>query len=142
MIVERGCVHCVLRSHSARCRLGHQLVASVVCSFTWRQCICSTQAAPKVRSLHAPIVTVSSSAASRQVKSPVLQPLPGGASARPFVTYHNDLQQQLYLRIATKLPLKQLVVGGLDRLCEIGRLFRNEGKDLTHNPEFTSCEGY
>lgn len=68
--------------------------------------------------------------------------IPGGAAARPFVTYHNDLNMKLYMRIAPELYLKELVVGGLDRVYEIGKLFRNEGIDLTHNPEFTTCEFY
>lgn len=68
--------------------------------------------------------------------------IPGGAVARPFVTHHNDLDMQLYLRIAPELFLKMCVVGGLDRVFEIGRQFRNEGIDMTHNPEFTSCEFY
>ena len=68
--------------------------------------------------------------------------IPGGAAARPFVTYHNDLNMKLYMRIAPELYLKELVVGGLDRVYEIGKQFRNEGIDLTHNPEFTTCEFY
>jgi len=66
----------------------------------------------------------------------------GGAAAKPFMTYHNDLKMKLYMRIAPELFLKELVVGGLDRVYEIGRQFRNEGIDLTHNPEFTTCEFY
>jgi lysyl-tRNA synthetase class 2 len=66
----------------------------------------------------------------------------GGATARPFVTHHNDLNMTLLMRIAPELYLKQLVVGGLDRVYEIGKQFRNEGIDLTHNLEFTTCEFY
>ena len=66
----------------------------------------------------------------------------GGAAARPFVTHHNDLNMTLYMRIAPELYLKELVVGGLDRVYEIGKQFRNEGIDLTHNHEFTTCEFY
>jgi lysyl-tRNA synthetase class 2 len=77
-----------------------------------------------------------------EVETPMMNMIPGGAVARPFVTYHNDLSMELYLRIAPELYLKQLVVGGLDRVYEIGRQFRNEGIDLTHNPEFTTCEFY
>lgn len=68
--------------------------------------------------------------------------IPGGATAKPFVTYHNDLSMELYMRIAPELYLKQLVVGGLDRVFEIGKQFRNESIDMTHNPEFTTCEFY
>ena len=77
-----------------------------------------------------------------EVETPVLQPIQGGATARPFITHHNALDKDFYLRIATELPLKRLIVGGLERVYEIGRLFRNEGMDLTHNPEFTTIELY
>ena len=77
-----------------------------------------------------------------EVETPILQPLYGGAAARPFVTHHNALDQDLYLRISDELYLKRLVVGGLDRVFEIGRNFRNEGIDRTHNPEFTMMECY
>ena len=77
-----------------------------------------------------------------EVDTPVLQPIPGGAAARPFITHHNALDIDLYLRIATELSLKRLIVGGLDRVYEMGRIFRNEGMDVRHNPEFTSIEIY
>lgn len=77
-----------------------------------------------------------------EVETPVLQPILGGAAARPFVTHHNALDMDFYLRIATEIPLKKLIVGGLERVYEIGRLFRNEGMDSTHNPEFTTLEAY
>lgn len=77
-----------------------------------------------------------------EVETPVLQPIQGGATARPFITHHNALDKDFYLRIATELPLKRLIVGGLEKVYEIGRLFRNEGMDLTHNPEFTTIELY
>lgn len=77
-----------------------------------------------------------------EVETPVLQPILGGAAARPFVTHHNALDMDFYLRIATELPLKRLIVGGLEAVYEIGRLFRNEGMDSTHNPEFTTVEAY
>ena len=77
-----------------------------------------------------------------EVETPVLQPIQGGATARPFITHHNALDKDFYFRIATELPLKRLIVGGLEKVYEIGRLFRNEGMDLTHNPEFTTIELY
>ncbi|WKA02791.1 hypothetical protein VitviT2T_020945 [Vitis vinifera] len=77
-----------------------------------------------------------------EVETPMMNMIPGGAAARPFVTHHNDLNMKLYMRIAPELYLKELVVGGLDRVYEIGKQFRNEGIDLTHNPEFTTCEFY
>jgi lysyl-tRNA synthetase, class II len=77
-----------------------------------------------------------------EVETPVLQPLYGGAAARPFVTHHNELDRDLYLRIATELYLKRLIVGGLERVYEIGKNFRNEGVSYKHNPEFTVLETY
>lgn len=77
-----------------------------------------------------------------EVETPLLNIIPTGAAAKPFTTYHNDMKMDLFLRIAPELYLKQLVIGGLDRVYEIGKLFRNEGIDLTHNPEFTACEFY
>ena len=77
-----------------------------------------------------------------EVETPVLQPLYGGAMARPFTTHHNALDRDLYLRIATELYLKRLIVGGLERVYELGKDFRNEGIDTTHNPEFTMLEWY
>ena len=77
-----------------------------------------------------------------EVETPVLQNIQGGASARPFITHHNALDADFYLRIATELHLKRLLVGGLERVYEIGRIFRNEGMDKTHNPEFTTVELY
>ncbi|MFZ0041030.1 MAG: lysine--tRNA ligase [Solirubrobacteraceae bacterium] len=77
-----------------------------------------------------------------EVETPVLQPLYGGAMARPFTTHHNALDRDLYLRIATELYLKRLIVGGLERVYELGKDFRNEGVDTTHNPEFTMLEWY
>ena len=77
-----------------------------------------------------------------EVETPVLTNIQGGATARPFITHHNTLDTDFYLRIATELPLKRLIVGGLERVYEFGRLFRNEGMDLTHNPEFTTVELY
>lgn len=77
-----------------------------------------------------------------EVETPVLQPLYGGAAARPFITHHNQLKQDLYLRISFELYLKRLLVGNLERVYEIGRDFRNEGVDRTHNPEFTQLEFY
>lgn len=77
-----------------------------------------------------------------EVETPILNIIPGGAVARPFETHHNELNIPMFMRIAPELYLKMLVVGGLDRVYEIGRLFRNEGIDMTHNPEFTTCEFY
>lgn len=77
-----------------------------------------------------------------EVETPVLQTIPGGASARPFITHHNALDIDMYCRIALELPLKRLIVGGLERVYEIGRVFRNEGIDIRHNPEFTLIEIY
>ena len=77
-----------------------------------------------------------------EVETPILQPIYGGAAARPFVTHHNQLHQDLYLRISFELYLKRLVVGGIERVYEIGRDFRNEGVSYKHNPEFTQIEFY
>ncbi len=77
-----------------------------------------------------------------EVETPVLQTIPGGASARPFITHHNTLDIDMYLRIALELPLKRLIVGGFERVYEIGRVFRNEGMSIRHNPEFTEIELY
>jgi len=77
-----------------------------------------------------------------EVETPMMNMIPGGATARPFETYHNELDMKLYMRIAPELYLKTLVVGGMNRVFEIGKQFRNEGMDMTHNPEFTTCEFY
>ena len=77
-----------------------------------------------------------------EVETPILNMIPGGATALPFVTVHNELKMQMFMRIAPELYLKTLIIGGLDRVYEIGRQFRNEGMDMTHNPEFTTCEFY
>ncbi|XP_059570016.1 lysine--tRNA ligase isoform X1 [Alligator mississippiensis] len=77
-----------------------------------------------------------------EIETPMMNIVPGGAVAKPFITYHNELDMNLYMRIAPELYHKMLVVGGMDRVYEIGRQFRNEGIDLTHNPEFTTCEFY
>ena len=77
-----------------------------------------------------------------EVETPVLNTIAGGAAARPFITHHNTLEIDMYMRIATELPLKRLIVGGMDRVYEIGRIFRNEGMDPKHNPEFTTVELY
>ena len=77
-----------------------------------------------------------------EVETPVLSPIAGGATARPFITHHNALDIDMYMRIATELHLKRLIVGGMERVYEVGRIFRNEGMDTKHNPEFTTCELY
>ena len=77
-----------------------------------------------------------------EVETPVLNTIAGGAAARPFITHHNTLDIDMYMRIATELPLKRLIVGGIERVYEVGRIFRNEGMDTKHNPEFTTVELY
>ena len=77
-----------------------------------------------------------------EVETPVLSPIAGGANARPFITHHTPLDIDMYMRIATELHLKRLIVGGMERVYEVGRIFRNEGMDTKHNPEFTTCELY
>ncbi len=77
-----------------------------------------------------------------EVETPVLSPIAGGANARPFITHHNTLDIDMYMRIATELHLKRLIVGGIERVYEVGRIFRNDGMDTKHNPEFTTCELY
>ncbi|MBE6994415.1 MAG: lysine--tRNA ligase, partial [Ruminococcaceae bacterium] len=77
-----------------------------------------------------------------EVETPVLSPIAGGANARPFITHHNAQNIDMYMRIATELHLKRLIVGGMERVFEVGRIFRNEGMDTKHNPEFTTCELY
>ena len=77
-----------------------------------------------------------------EVETPILNTIAGGASARPFITHHNTLDLDMYMRIAPELYLKRLIVGGFDRVYEIGRMFRNEGMDIKHNPEFTMMELY
>ena len=77
-----------------------------------------------------------------EVETPVLNTIAGGAAARPFITHHNTLDIDMYMRIATELPLKRLIIGGIERVYEIGRIFRNEGMDTKHNPEFTTIELY
>lgn len=77
-----------------------------------------------------------------EVETPILHPILGGAAARPFITHHNTLDMELYLRIANELYLKRLIVGGFDKVYEMGKMFRNEGMDIKHNPEFTNIELY
>lgn len=77
-----------------------------------------------------------------EVETPVLNNEAGGAAARPFYTHHNSLDIDMALRIATELHLKRLIVGGMEKVYELGRVFRNEGMDMTHNPEFTTMESY
>lgn len=77
-----------------------------------------------------------------EVETPMMNMIPGGATARPFETHHNELNMKLYMRVAPELYLKMLVVGGMNKVFEIGKQFRNEGMDTTHNPEFTTCEFY
>ena len=77
-----------------------------------------------------------------EVETPMLHPIPGGANAKPFITHHNALDMDMYLRIAPELYLKRLIVGGMERVYELGRVFRNEGIDIKHNPEFTMVEIY
>ena len=77
-----------------------------------------------------------------EVETPMMNMIPGGATARPFETFHNDLNMKLFMRIAPELYLKMLIIGGMERVFEVGKQFRNEGIDMTHNPEFTTCEFY
>lgn len=77
-----------------------------------------------------------------EVETPMMNMIAGGATARPFKTFHNDLDMELFMRIAPELYLKMLIVGGMERVFEVGKQFRNESIDMTHNPEFTTCEFY
>lgn len=107
--------------------------------------ICNTQSRQTFRLRNFCIKTLRNyldSLGFEEVETPILNLVAGGATARPFLTHHNELNTEMSLRIATELPLKQLVVGGIERVYEIGQVFRNEGIDQTHNPEFTSCEFY
>ncbi|RLC59955.1 MAG: lysine--tRNA ligase [Chloroflexi bacterium] len=106
----------------------------------------SNEESKKIFILRSKIITAMRSFLDKQgfmeVETPVLQPQAGGAVARPFITHHHALDEDLYLRIALELPLKKLIVGGFDRVYEIGRVFRNEGISVQHNPEFTMLECY
>ena len=77
-----------------------------------------------------------------EVETPMMNQIAGGATAKPFTTFHNEYNEELFMRVAPELYLKELIVGGMERVYEIGRSFRNEGADLTHNPEFTTLEFY
>jgi lysyl-tRNA synthetase class 2 len=96
--------------------------------------------------LRSKIITAINEFMSKQgfiaVDTPILQGIKGGAIARPFITKHNALNRNFYLRVASELHLKRLIIGGMDKVYEIGRMFRNEGMDTTHNPEFTTMEAY
>ena len=125
---------------STACRTSRRAFA-IASSTSWpptRPARCSSTRARIVTALRAYL----DEAGFVEVETPILQPLYGGAMARPFVTHHNALDRDLYLRIATELYLKRLIVGGLERVYEIGKNFRNEGISYKHNPEFTVVEWY